>query len=145
MISAFLSNCSASRWTAPCLLVEMGDAEQDVLLLQQVYRSLCYQDPSFAFDFHTLPPLQMDRPNSYVPPQEKYQPGFQRWRFVCFASCEKTSRLNCALCKSAPVLMSEVCAHFFPRMVELHNYTKTNAASQKKVNWNTLNSEFNLG
>ena len=36
--------------------------------------------------------------------------------------------------------MSEVCAHFFPRLVELHNYTKTNAASQKLINWQTLNS-----
>mmetsp|Transcript_27437 Transcript_27437/g.38793 ORF Transcript_27437/g.38793 Transcript_27437/m.38793 type:complete len:208 (+) Transcript_27437:99-722(+) len=40
------------------------------------------------------------------------------------------------------VLMSEVVAHFFPKMIELHNYNKTNSVSQKETNWNTLNAKI---
>eukprot|EP00898_Chlorokybus_atmophyticus_P007847 jgi/Chlat1/8063/Chrsp73S07537 len=37
------------------------------------------------------------------------------------------------------VLMAEVIAHYYPRYVELHNYSPANALSQKLYNWNTLN------
>jgi hypothetical protein len=37
------------------------------------------------------------------------------------------------------VMMAEVCAYFFPRLVELHNYSKTNSVTQRQYNWNTLN------
>jgi len=40
------------------------------------------------------------------------------------------------------VLISEVVAHFFPKMIDLHNYTKTNSVSQKESNWKTLNQKI---
>ena len=39
------------------------------------------------------------------------------------------------------VLVAEVVAHFYPRLVELHNYSSANSLSQKMYNWNTLNSK----
>ena len=39
------------------------------------------------------------------------------------------------------VLMAEVVYHFFPKLVELHNYGGTNATEQKKYNWSTLNQK----
>ncbi|XP_022255649.1 sperm flagellar protein 1-like, partial [Limulus polyphemus] len=36
-------------------------------------------------------------------------------------------------------LVAEVIQHFFPRLVELHNYTPANSSSQKKENWYMLN------
>jgi hypothetical protein len=36
------------------------------------------------------------------------------------------------------VLMAEVTKHFFPRLVELHNYSGTQSAAQKVYNWSTL-------
>ena len=38
------------------------------------------------------------------------------------------------------VLVAEVIAHFYPRLVELHNYSSANATTQKVYNWQTLNS-----
>lgn len=38
------------------------------------------------------------------------------------------------------VLAAEVVKHFAPKFVELHNYIAANSISQKKTNWNTLNS-----
>lgn len=43
---------------------------------------------------------------------------------------------------SDSVLMSEVVAHFFPKMIDLHNYTKTNSVAQKEANWKTLNQKI---
>lgn len=43
---------------------------------------------------------------------------------------------------SDAVLMSEVVAHFFPKMIDLHNYSKTNSVSQKETNWKTLNQKI---
>ncbi|EKX36697.1 hypothetical protein GUITHDRAFT_117123 [Guillardia theta CCMP2712] len=37
------------------------------------------------------------------------------------------------------VLMAELLNHFYPRIVELHNYSAANALSQKTYNWQTLN------
>lgn len=39
------------------------------------------------------------------------------------------------------VLCAEVIAHYFPRLVELHNYPSANSTQQKLYNWNTLNSK----
>jgi hypothetical protein len=40
------------------------------------------------------------------------------------------------------VMAAELACHFFPRLVELHNYTSANSISQKLSNWRTLNSEY---
>lgn len=39
------------------------------------------------------------------------------------------------------VLAAELAAHFFPKLVELHNYSSANGVSQKMYNWNTLNKK----
>lgn len=39
------------------------------------------------------------------------------------------------------VLMSEVVHHFFPRLVDLHNYSKSNSNATKEYNWKTLNAK----
>ncbi|KAL9649702.1 hypothetical protein ABK040_003988 [Willaertia magna] len=36
------------------------------------------------------------------------------------------------------VLMAEVVKHFFPKIVELHNYSAASSSKQKLYNWNTL-------
>lgn len=40
-----------------------------------------------------------------------------------------------------PVLVAEVVHHYFPRLVELHNYSGANSLRQKLYNWGTLNRE----
>ncbi|KAG5266228.1 hypothetical protein AALO_G00228600 [Alosa alosa] len=37
------------------------------------------------------------------------------------------------------VMAAEVVKHFFPKLVELHNYTPANSTQQKLSNWSTLN------
>jgi len=39
------------------------------------------------------------------------------------------------------VLMSQVIHYFFPRLVELHNYSASNSVDQKNYNWKTLNNK----
>lgn len=39
------------------------------------------------------------------------------------------------------VLVAEVVAHYYPRMVELHNYPPANSFAQKLYNWQTLNKK----
>uniref|UniRef100_A0A7R9VBL5 Calponin-homology (CH) domain-containing protein n=1 Tax=Chlamydomonas euryale TaxID=1486919 RepID=A0A7R9VBL5_9CHLO len=39
------------------------------------------------------------------------------------------------------VLMAEVVHHFFPKIVELHNYSSANGTQQKMYNWNTLSQK----
>jgi len=39
------------------------------------------------------------------------------------------------------VLLAEIVRHYFPRLVELHNYPPANSTQQKMYNWNTLNSK----
>ena len=41
----------------------------------------------------------------------------------------------------AAVLVAEVVASFFPKLVELHNYSGANSLQQKLYNWNTLNTK----
>jgi hypothetical protein len=38
------------------------------------------------------------------------------------------------------VLLAEIVSHYFPKLVELHNYISTTSATTKLANWNTLNS-----
>lgn len=38
------------------------------------------------------------------------------------------------------VLTAEVVHHFYPRLVELHNYSAANSLAQKLYNWSTLNN-----
>jgi len=37
------------------------------------------------------------------------------------------------------VLTAEIVAHYFPKLVEMHNYPAANSYTQKMYNWNTLN------
>eukprot|EP00798_Chlamydomonas_sp_ICE-L_P011036 gene11036-18639_t len=39
------------------------------------------------------------------------------------------------------VLVAEVVHHYFPKLVELHNYSSANGFVQKMYNWNTLNQK----
>ncbi|GLI60970.1 hypothetical protein VaNZ11_003224 [Volvox africanus] len=39
------------------------------------------------------------------------------------------------------VLMAEVIHHFYPKIVELHNYSSANGLQQKMYNWNTMNAK----
>lgn len=39
------------------------------------------------------------------------------------------------------VLAAELVAHFFPKLVDLHNYSAANSVSQKQYNWATLNQK----
>jgi len=43
--------------------------------------------------------------------------------------------------------MAEVLHHFYPKIVELHNYVGASSASKKKDNWITLNRKvfYKLG
>lgn len=42
------------------------------------------------------------------------------------------------------VLLAEIISHYFPKLVETHNYVATTSASTKLANWNTLNSKPDL-
>lgn len=39
------------------------------------------------------------------------------------------------------VLVAEICAHYFPRLIEVHNYPAANSYAQKTYNWTTLNAK----
>lgn len=39
------------------------------------------------------------------------------------------------------VLTAEIVAHYFPRLVEMHNYPAANSFATKMYNWNTLNGK----
>ncbi|GMI46048.1 hypothetical protein TrCOL_g13591 [Triparma columacea] len=39
------------------------------------------------------------------------------------------------------VLVAEVISHYFPKIVQLHNYSAANSTPQKLYNWNTLNGK----
>ncbi|XP_078491672.1 sperm flagellar protein 1-like [Ciona intestinalis] len=40
------------------------------------------------------------------------------------------------------LLVAEIVFHFFPKMVELHNYISANSVNQKMNNWGTLNRKI---
>ena len=37
--------------------------------------------------------------------------------------------------------MAEIVKHYFPHLVEIHNYSAAHSVSQKTYNWNTLNQK----
>jgi len=39
------------------------------------------------------------------------------------------------------VLTAEIVAHYFPKLVEVHNYPSANSFAQKMYNWNTLSEK----
>lgn len=39
------------------------------------------------------------------------------------------------------VLMAEIVKHYFPRLVEIHNYPSASSTNQKLYNWSTLNGK----
>jgi len=43
---------------------------------------------------------------------------------------------------SIAVLLAEVVHHYFPKYVELHNYSSANSVRQKLYNWSTLNRAY---
>lgn len=59
--------------------------------------------------------------------------------------CERTCAAagDCGWCADGvcvvAVLMAEVVSHYFPRLVEMHNYSPANSVRQKMYNWSTLN------
>lgn len=57
--------------------------------------------------------------------------------FGYFCPCHFLSPCSVTLA----VLMAEVVAHYFPKYVELHNYSAANSLRQKLYNWSTLNRE----
>merc|ERR1719265_2025209 len=50
-------------------------------------------------------------------------------------------RRNIARDFSDGVLLAEVLHQYFPRLVELHNYSAANSGGQKKYNWATMNKK----
>lgn len=38
------------------------------------------------------------------------------------------------------MLVAELVQHFYPKLVDMHNYSVTNAIARKTYNWATLNS-----
>jgi hypothetical protein len=42
------------------------------------------------------------------------------------------------------VLTAEIVAYYFPKLVDLHNYSAASSVTQKTYNWNTLNRKFPL-
>jgi hypothetical protein len=43
------------------------------------------------------------------------------------------------------VLMAEVLCHYFPKVVDIKNYSAANSVRQKLYNWQTLNNKVRLG
>lgn len=62
--------------------------------------------------------------------------GAQCQRFTCALSCATTLPLA--------VLFAEVIHHYFPKIVELHNYSNSSSVRQKLYNWSTLNGAYLL-
>jgi hypothetical protein len=53
-----------------------------------------------------------------------------------------TAKPPCTLPSLPPaVLVAEVVHHYFPKLVELHNYSAANSLRQKLYNWGTLNTK----
>jgi hypothetical protein len=42
-------------------------------------------------------------------------------------------------------MAAEVVKHFFPKIVELHNYSPANSTQQKMSNWSILNRQEMMG
>jgi len=50
-------------------------------------------------------------------------------------------RRNIARDFSDGVLFAEILNHYFPKLVDMHNYSAANSGRQKLTNWNTLNAK----
>lgn len=80
----------------------------------------------------------MGGPDPPLPPQAKHHTGFLRWGCVCsFAPLQRHPACTPLPCTT--VLFAEVVHHYFPKMVELHNYSSASSVRQKLYNWSTLN------
>lgn len=62
------------------------------------------------------------------------------YKWVDSFSLSRVKR-NIARDFSDGVLIAEIIHHLFPKLVELHNYSPSNSAAQKKYNWQTLNKK----
>lgn len=40
------------------------------------------------------------------------------------------------------VFVAEILFHYFPRLVQLHNYSPASAKTKKRYNWDTLNRKI---
>jgi len=38
-------------------------------------------------------------------------------------------------------MLAEVIGHYFPKLVQMHNYSAANSIKQKMYNWSTLSRE----
>ena len=56
-------------------------------------------------------------------------------------SCIRSKLLARSILTNFIVLLAEVVKHFFPHLVEIHNYSAAHSVSQKTYNWNTLNQK----
>lgn len=57
---------------------------------------------------------------------------------VYLSVCLFSSELSAG---SSAVMAAEVVKHFFPKLVDLHNYIPANSTQQKLSNWNVLNRQ----
>jgi hypothetical protein len=39
------------------------------------------------------------------------------------------------------VLLAEIIRHYFPKLIDMHNYSSANSVRQKMYNWATLNQK----
>jgi hypothetical protein len=56
-------------------------------------------------------------------------------------SCARGSCIRFGDVGPPAVLLAEVIHHYFPKLVQLHNYSAANSIKQKMYNWSTLNRE----
>jgi len=42
---------------------------------------------------------------------------------------------------ASAVMLAEVIGHYFPKLVQMHNYSAANSIKQKMYNWSTLSRE----
>jgi hypothetical protein len=52
---------------------------------------------------------------------------------------KRVNLLNISLHPVLSVLVAEIMHHFFPKMVEMHNYCPANSTGTKQCNWDLLN------
>jgi len=64
----------------------------------------------------------------------------QLYRWIDTIPLDRPKR-NIARDFSDGVLMSQVIHYFFPKLVELHNYSPSNSVEQKNYNWKTMNQK----
>jgi len=77
-------------------------------------------------------------------PREQRRRAISTWHLRKRRIHEEGSSLHPVrcICSIAAVLLAEVVHHYFPKYVELHNYSAANSVRQKLYNWSTLNREW---